>query len=86
MGFRNHVISWFDVLDGLLGKHGGTQVYTFLLFVMVENSNIQHLNDHRDKRTWTYTVGACCATVFMAPFHNYRMWSFIRLPMTIYTA
>jgi hypothetical protein len=50
-------------------------------------SNIYYINDHLDKRTWTYIFGACCAlTVFMPSFHNYRIWSFLGLAMTTYTA
>ncbi|KAF3787948.1 Auxin transporter-like protein 2 [Nymphaea thermarum] len=38
-------------------------------------------------RTWTYIFGACCATtVFIPSFHNYRIWSFLGLGMTTYTA
>lgn len=51
------------------------------------NSNIYYINDHLDKRTWTYIFGACCATtVFIPSFHNYRIWSFLGLGMTTYTA
>ncbi|CAN6439242.1 unnamed protein product [Victoria cruziana] len=94
--FRNHVIQWFEVLDGLLGKHwrnaGLFFNCTFLLFGSVIQliacaSNIYYINDHLDKRTWTYIFGACCATtVFIPSFHNYRMWSFLGLMMTTYTA
>jgi auxin influx carrier (AUX1 LAX family) len=50
-------------------------------------SNIYYINDRLDKRTWTYIFGACCATtVFIPSFHNYRMWSFLGLGMTTYTA
>ncbi|KVI03335.1 Amino acid transporter, transmembrane [Cynara cardunculus var. scolymus] len=49
--------------------------------------NIYYINDHLDKRTWTYIFGACCATtVFIPSFHNYRIWSFLGLGMTTYTA
>ncbi|KAG2406683.1 Auxin transporter-like protein [Vigna angularis] len=49
--------------------------------------NIYYINDHMDKRTWTYIFGACCATtVFIPSFHNYRIWSFLGLGMTTYTA
>ncbi|KAG5050520.1 hypothetical protein JHK85_011623 [Glycine max] len=94
--FRNHVIQWFEVLDGLLGKHwrnlGLFFNCTFLLFGSVIQliacaSNIYYINDNLDKRTWTYIFGACCATtVFIPSFHNYRMWSFLGLVMTTYTA
>ncbi|CAK8566363.1 unnamed protein product [Lathyrus sativus] len=94
--FRNHVIQWFEVLDGLLGKHwrnlGLFFNCTFLLFGSVIQliacaSNIYYINDHLDKRTWTYIFGACCATtVFIPSFHNYRIWSFLGLVMTTYTA
>jgi hypothetical protein len=50
-------------------------------------SNIYYINDKLDKRTWTYIFGACCATtVFIPSFHNYRIWSFLGLVMTTYTA
>ncbi|URE04523.1 Transmembrane amino acid transporter protein [Musa troglodytarum] len=59
--FRNHVIQWFEVLDGLLGKHwrhvGLAFNCTFLLF----GSVIQLI---------------ACA----------RIWSFLGLVMTTYTA
>ncbi|KVI04095.1 Amino acid transporter, transmembrane, partial [Cynara cardunculus var. scolymus] len=94
--FRNHVIQWFEVLDGLLGKHwrnvGLGFNCTFLLFGSVIQliacaSNIYYINDNLDKRTWTYIFGACCATtVFIPSFHNYRIWSFLGLVMTTYTA
>ena len=51
------------------------------------HSNIYYIDDKFDKRTWTYIFGACCATtVFIPSFHNYRMWSFLGLGMTTYTA
>lgn len=94
--FKNHVIQWFEVLDGLLGpvwKGLGLGFNcTFLLFGSVIQliacaSNIYYINDHLDKRTWTYIFGACCATtVFIPSFHNYRIWSFLGLGMTTYTA
>jgi auxin influx carrier (AUX1 LAX family) len=50
-------------------------------------SNIYYINDRLDKRTWTYIFGACCATtVFIPSYHNYRVWSFLGLGMTTYTA
>ncbi|TMW95346.1 hypothetical protein EJD97_009029 [Solanum chilense] len=94
--FKNHVIQWFEVLDGLLGPYwkaaGLAFNCTFLLFGSVIQliacaSNIYYINDHLDKRTWTYIFGACCATtVFIPSFHNYRIWSFLGLGMTTYTA
>ncbi|KAF1896576.1 hypothetical protein Lal_00034274 [Lupinus albus] len=96
VNFRDHVIQWFEVLDGLLGKYwrnvGLAFNCTFLLFGSVIQliacaSNIYYINDHLDKRTWTYIFGACCATtVFIPSFHNYRIWSFLGLVMTTYTA
>ncbi|THG04250.1 hypothetical protein TEA_026580 [Camellia sinensis var. sinensis] len=94
--FRDHVIQWFEVLDGLLGKHwrnvGLAFNCTFLLFGSVIQliacaSNIYYINDNLDKRTWTYIFGACCATtVFIPSFRNYRIWSFLGLLMTTWTA
>ncbi|KAJ6331548.1 hypothetical protein OIU76_010010 [Salix suchowensis] len=96
VSFKNHVIQWFEVLDGLLGPYwkavGLAFNCTFLLFGSVIQliacaSNIYYINDHLDKRTWTYIFGACCATtVFIPSFHNYRIWSFLGLAMTTYTA
>ncbi|XP_065006852.1 auxin transporter-like protein 2 isoform X1 [Musa acuminata AAA Group] len=94
--FRNHVIQWFEVLDGLLGPYwkaiGLAFNCTFLLFGSVIQliacaSNVYYIDDRLDKRTWTYVFGACCATtVFIPSFHNYRIWSFLGLGMTTYTA
>ncbi|GFY82093.1 transmembrane amino acid transporter family protein [Actinidia rufa] len=96
VSFKNHVIQWFEVLDGLLGPYwkaaGLAFNCTFLLFGSVIQliacaSNIYYINDNLDKRTWTYIFGACCATtVFIPSFHNYRIWSFLGLGMTTYTA
>ncbi|KAJ6817922.1 auxin transporter-like protein 4 [Iris pallida] len=96
VSFKNHVIQWFEVLDGLLGPYwkavGLAFNCTFLLFGSVIQligcaSNIYYVNDRIDKRTWTYIFGACCATtVFIPSFHNYRIWSFLGLGMTTYTA
>ncbi|KAG6728736.1 hypothetical protein I3842_02G188300 [Carya illinoinensis] len=96
VSFKNHVIQWFEVLDGLLGPYwkavGLAFNCTFLLFGSVIQliacaSNIYYIDDHLDKRTWTYIFGACCATtVFIPSFHNYRIWSFLGLGMTTYTA
>ncbi|MFQ6647172.1 hypothetical protein Gotur_018952 [Gossypium turneri] len=84
VSFKNHVIQWFEVLDGLLGPYwkaiGLAFNCTFLLF----GSVIQLI---ACARTWTYIFGACCATtVFIPSFHNYRIWSFLGLAMTTYTA
>lgn len=62
-------------------------IFMFLFLFLMQNSNIYYINDHLDKRTWTYIFGACCATtVFIPSFHNYRIWSFLGLGMTTYTA
>ncbi|KAL4013132.1 hypothetical protein IC575_025286 [Cucumis melo] len=94
--FTNHVIQWFEVLEGLLGRRwrnvGLVFNCTFLLFGSVIQliacaSNIYYINEKIEKRTWTYIFGACCATtVFVPSFHNYRIWSFLGLAMTTYTA
>ncbi|KAI4978127.1 hypothetical protein ZWY2020_014681 [Hordeum vulgare] len=49
-------------------------------------SNIYYVNDHLDKRTWTYIFGACCATIVFIPpstttasgFHQ-CMWGYHNL-------
>ncbi|PKI39585.1 hypothetical protein CRG98_040055 [Punica granatum] len=97
VSFKNHVIQWFEVLDGLLGPTwkalGLAFNCTFLLFGSLDCfrfifcSNIYYMDSKLDKRTWTYIFGACCATtVFIPSFHNYRIWSFLGLGMTAYTA
>ncbi|KAJ4971235.1 hypothetical protein NE237_004334 [Protea cynaroides] len=96
VNFKNHVIQWFEVLDGLLGPYwkaiGLAFNCTMLVFGSVIQliacaSNIYYINDRLDKRTWTYIFGACCATtVFIPSFHNYRIWAFLGLGMTTYTA
>jgi hypothetical protein len=64
-----------------------TDDLSLLLLMMMMSSNIYYINDRYDKRTWTYIFGACCATtVFIPSFHNYRIWSFLGLVMTTYTA
>ncbi|KAL9388865.1 hypothetical protein Peur_017470 [Populus x canadensis] len=90
VNFKNHVIQWFEVLDGLLGPTwkavGLAFNCTFLLFGSVIQL-IASISTEFDKRTWTYIFGACCATtVFIPSFHNYRIWSFLGLGMTTYTA
>ena len=61
-----------------------------LLFQMFDGcarSNIYLLNDHLNKREWTYIFGACCMmTIFIPSFRNYRIWSFFGLIMITYTA
>ncbi|THU54387.1 hypothetical protein C4D60_Mb10t24550 [Musa balbisiana] len=96
VNFKNHVIQWFEVLDGLLGPYwkaaGLVFNCTFLLLGFIIQliacaSNIYYINDRLDKRTWTDIFGACCATtVFVPSFRNYRIWSFLGLGMTTYTA
>lgn len=96
VNFKKHVIQWFEVLDGLLGPYwkavGLAFNCTFLLFGSVIQligcgSTIYYINDHLNKRTWTYIFGACCTlTVLIPSFHNYRVWSFLGLGMTTYTA
>ncbi|KAH7299350.1 hypothetical protein KP509_24G007000 [Ceratopteris richardii] len=96
VNFKGHVIQWFEVLDGLLGPYwkaiGLAFNCTFLLFgsviqLIACGSNIYYISDHFDKRTWTYIFGACCSlTIFIPSFHNYRVWSFLGLGMTTYTA
>lgn len=96
VSFKNHIIQWFEVLDGLLGPYwkavGLAFNCTFLLFgsviqLIACGSNIYYINDHLDKRTWTYIFGACCAlTVLIPSYHNYRVWSFLGLGMTSFTA
>ncbi|GFY83747.1 like AUXIN RESISTANT 1 [Actinidia rufa] len=82
VSFKNHVIQAVGLAFNC----------TFLLFGSVIQliacaSNIYYINDNLDKRTWTYIFGACCATtVFIPSFHNYRIWSFLGLGMTTYTA
>ncbi|KHG08092.1 Auxin transporter-like protein 2 [Gossypium arboreum] len=88
MGMLSGII--LQIFYGVLGRLAFN--CTFLLFGTVIQliacaSNIYYINDKLDKRTWTYIFGACCATtVFIPSFHNYRIWSFLGLGMTTYTA
>ncbi|KAG0565890.1 hypothetical protein M758_7G020400 [Ceratodon purpureus] len=94
--FKNHVIQWFEVLDGLLGPYWRLAGLAFnciyclfgsVIQLIACASNIFLLNDHLDKRTWTYIFGALCmSTVFIPSFRNYRLWSFFGLIMITYTA
>ncbi|KAF8022037.1 hypothetical protein BT93_G2235 [Corymbia citriodora subsp. variegata] len=94
--FKNHAIQWFEVLDGLLGTYWKAAGLAFNGIFLLCGSVIQliacasiiyYINDRLYKRTWTYIFGACCATtVFIPSFHNYRIWSFLGLTMTTYTA
>ncbi|GER50976.1 auxin transporter-like protein [Striga asiatica] len=69
VSFRNHVIQWYEVLDGLLGPYwkavGLAFNCTFLLF----GSVIQLI--------------ACASNIY---YINDRLWSFLGLGMTTYTA
>ncbi|KAK4433260.1 Auxin transporter-like protein 2 [Sesamum alatum] len=69
VSFKNHIIQWFEVLDGLLGPQwkavGLAFNCTFLLF----GSVIQLI--------------ACASNIY---YINDRIWSFLGLGMTSYTA
>nr|PNR47751.1 hypothetical protein PHYPA_012224 [Physcomitrium patens] len=94
--FKNHIIQWFEVLDGLLGSRwkwvGLTFNCTYCLFGAVIQliacaSNTFLINDHINKREWTYIFGAVSMlTIFIPSFKNYRIWSFFGLIMITYTA
>lgn len=50
-------------------------------------SNTFLINDHINKREWTYIFGAVSMlTIFTPSFKNYRIWSFFGLIMITYTA
>ncbi|RWW59879.1 hypothetical protein BHE74_00033161 [Ensete ventricosum] len=81
----------FQLFYGLLGSW--TAYLITILYVEYRTRKEREKVDFRnhviqlDKRTWTYIFGACCATtVFIPSFHNYRIWSFLGLVMTTYTA
>ena len=81
--------SWFNIKFKQNLKTGFHSFFFIFnrSFYLSDNSNIYYINDKLDKRTWTYIFGACCATtVFIPSFHNYRIWSFLGLGMTTYTA
>ncbi|CAN6313036.1 unnamed protein product [Urochloa humidicola] len=66
---------------------------TFLLFGLVIQliacaSNIYYSTSTTSGRGHTlYIFGACCVTtIFIPSFHIYRIWSFLGLLMTTYTA
>ncbi|CAA3015132.1 Auxin transporter 3 [Olea europaea subsp. europaea] len=80
--FRNHVIQWFEVLDGLMGKHWrNIRLFfncSFLLFGFV----IQLMACAR----WIHLLFFLFWKFFIPSFHNFRIWSFLGLVMTTYTA
>ncbi|RRT71937.1 hypothetical protein B296_00005867 [Ensete ventricosum] len=86
--FKNHVIQVFFFRAFLSASLACDLIAMFLSsLIWWRSSNIYYINDRLDKRTWTYIFGACCATtVFIPSFHNYRIWSFLGLGMTTYTA
>ncbi|KAG0576859.1 hypothetical protein M758_UG060600 [Ceratodon purpureus] len=94
--FKTHVIQWFEVLDGLLGKKwkyvGLAFNCVYLLFAAITQliacgSNIYLVNDGLNKREWTYIFGACClVTIWIPSFRNYRLWSVFGLITITYTS
>jgi len=53
----------------------------------VFGSNAYYLNPHHDKRTWTIVFGAISLLVILLPtIHNFRIWSFLGVLTTTYTA
>ncbi|RRT33371.1 hypothetical protein B296_00055820, partial [Ensete ventricosum] len=69
--FRNHVIQM-----GYLGSTGGMLDWSLTARFFSLDLSFSSL-----------LVLACCATtVFIPSFHNYRIWSFLGLVMTTYTA
>ncbi|KAJ0604567.1 putative amino acid transporter, transmembrane domain-containing protein [Helianthus annuus] len=92
VNFKNHVIRWFEVLDGLLGPYwkaiGLAFNCTFLLFGSVIQliacaSNIYYINDNLDKRTWTYIFGAWKLCTLCGSPESSNIFTF--LPLYVFT-
>ncbi|EFJ22746.1 hypothetical protein SELMODRAFT_415922 [Selaginella moellendorffii] len=93
---KNHIIQWYEVLDGHLGRWWRASGLLFNCALMVSSATIQliacantiwYMNNSLDKRTWTYIFGALCfLTVLIPTARNYRLWVFIGIFMTTYTA
>jgi hypothetical protein len=59
----------------------------FLIFFGGFGSNAYYLNPHHNKRTWTIVFGAISLVVILLPtIHNFRIWSFLGVLTTTYTA
>ncbi|KAJ7520843.1 hypothetical protein O6H91_19G025300 [Diphasiastrum complanatum] len=96
VSFKNHTIQWFEVLGGLLGpwwKVVGLIFNTVLLFftttiqLVACGSTVYYINDTLSKRTWTLIFGALFMfTILIPTAKNYRLWSFLGILMTTYTA
>ncbi|EFJ24904.1 hypothetical protein SELMODRAFT_100516 [Selaginella moellendorffii] len=92
----DHIIQWYEVLGGLLGKGwkmAGLASNCILLLctatiqLIACGSTVWYINDSFEKRTWTYIFGAgCFLTVFVPTARNYRLWAFVGIFMTTYTA
>ncbi|EFJ33175.1 hypothetical protein SELMODRAFT_84463 [Selaginella moellendorffii] len=93
---KNHIIQWYEVLDGHLGRWWRASGLLFNCALMVSSATIQliacantiwYMNNSLDKRTWTFIFGALCfLTVLIPTARNYRLWVFIGIFMTTYTA
>ncbi|KAJ7521868.1 hypothetical protein O6H91_19G072200 [Diphasiastrum complanatum] len=93
---HNHVIQWFEILNGLLGcrwKVVAIFFNTSVIFCMATiqiiacGSTVYYINQGLPKRTWTIIFGACCmSTIFVPTAHNLRVFSFFGILMTSYTA
>ncbi|KAJ7520803.1 hypothetical protein O6H91_19G023700 [Diphasiastrum complanatum] len=96
VSFKNHTIQWYEVLGGLLGpwwKAVGLIFSTTYLFcgsiiqLVACGSTVYYINDTLPKRTWTLIFGALFIfTVLIPTAQNYRLWSFLGILMTTYTA
>ncbi|KAJ7519732.1 hypothetical protein O6H91_20G053800 [Diphasiastrum complanatum] len=96
LSFKSHTIQWYEVLGGLLGPWWKTAalllntVYLFCIAIIqliACGSTVYYINDSIDKRTWTFIFGVIfILTVFIPTAYNYRMWSFVGILMTTYTA
>ncbi|KAJ7286678.1 hypothetical protein O6H91_01G084900 [Diphasiastrum complanatum] len=94
--FHNHTIQWYEVLRGLLGPrwmvlglffNTAHMSFAAAIQIIASGSIAFHINDHHSKRTWTLIFGAIFLLTALIPTaHNYRLWSFMGILMTTYTA
>jgi auxin influx carrier (AUX1 LAX family) len=94
--FNRHVIQYHEVLGSLVGLWAQRVALFFnivtvgavaVVQIIACASNAYYLNPHHNKRTWTIVFGAISLVVILLPtIHNFRIWSFLGVLTTTYTA
>lgn len=94
--FKMHVIQYHEIMGDLVGPWLRTLSLSFnittmgavaVVQIIACASNAYYLNSSLDKRDWAIVFGAVSTlTVLLPSFHNFRIWSFIGVVTTTYTA